>query len=94
LDVRDKHQELILQRSLASASGPILDFQPEDGSGVKILHGTETKSVKLTFPHDCALADQELISTLHDLVEVTTSVVKAFEALVVPTGQAPVSGNV
>jgi len=86
LNIRDKHQELIVERPLSTASGPILDFQPEDGSGIKLMQDSVTTSVKLIFPKDCALADQELISTLKQLVELATGIVKSFEALGAPAG--------
>jgi hypothetical protein len=85
LNVRDKHQELIVQRPLSTVSGPILDTRPEDGSGLRVVPNSVSTSIQLIFPADCALAEMELIGTLKKLVEITAGIVKAFEALRAPS---------
>jgi hypothetical protein len=87
LNIRDKHQELIVQRVQASVASPIIDLRPDDGGPPRPITEPVNKpaEVKLVFPNDCDLAGKELIQTLHHLVEVTTCIVKAFEALRAPT---------
>ena len=79
LNIQDKHRELIVQR--IQAGGPIIDTRPEDGSPFKFVGDPNKPSdVTLRFPLDSALAEYELIGTLHGLVGLTARVVEAFEA--------------
>jgi len=88
LDIQDKHQRLIVNQ--IHASSPIIDLGPEEVRGKVppkfVGDPTEPSEVKLTFPADCALAGQDLIPTLHDLVETTAAIIERFKVLVTPAG--------
>lgn len=84
LDVQDKHQRLIVNQ--VSSSGPILDMRPPSGPPVFVTNPNAPSGITLRFPADCALAEEELIPTLHKLVETTTAIIERFKALVAPAG--------
>jgi hypothetical protein len=94
LDVQDKHQMLI--PSPLSVAGPILELhdgkgnyhRDEQGQPKPKIVGDPNKpsEIKLVLPDTCALAGQELIPTLHKLVETTATIVERFKALVAPSG--------
>jgi hypothetical protein len=84
LNVQDKHRMLILQQ--ISFSGPIIDLGAKGGESVFASDPNKPSEIKLLFPNDCALAKHELIGTLHDLVQVTASVIESFELLLSPSG--------
>lgn len=94
LDVQDKHQMLI--PGAVGVASPILELYDEnkkpyldvDGNPAPKIHGDPNRpsSVQLQFPVDSALAGQALIATLHDLVDLTTSIIESFKALSTPTG--------
>jgi hypothetical protein len=84
LNVQDKHRTLIIQR--IGIGSPILDLGAKGGESVFASDPNKPSKVELLFPNDCALAKHELVGTLHDLVEVTASVIKTFEPLLAPSG--------
>ncbi len=86
LNVRDKHRTLIVHA--VSSISPRMQMTP--AGLMPVGEPTKPSEVKLVFPLDCALAETDLIPTLHELVDLASSVVEAFKPLAVPTGQTPV----
>ena len=84
LNVQDKHQRLIA--NAVSFSSPIIDLRPTDDQIGPVVVGdpSTAKDVKIMSPAGSPLADRELIPTLHELVELTTSIVESFKALAAP----------
>lgn len=81
LDVQDKHHSLVphgVSVTTATMRAVI------DEAGIRFVPADDllsTVGAALTFPPDSVFAGEEIIPVLHQLVELTTSVLKAFEAL-------------
>ena len=98
LDVQDKHRLLI--PGAVGFAGPAIQVRGDDGRVLMDEAGKPTAIVvgdpnavtdlKLVFPPESALEGQEMIPTLHSLVETTTRIVESFKALSAPAGQPPV----
>jgi hypothetical protein len=84
LNVRDKHQMLIVNPM--SFASPIIDTRPPEGGIAIVGDPTKPSELKLVFPGDCALSMEELIPTLHKLVDLTASVIESFKSLRTPAG--------
>ena len=94
LDIRDKHKRLII--NAITFGTPIIDIGPAGNRHpVPKIIGDPTKpsELKLFFPQDTALATQELVPTLHLMVETTASIVEAFKLLLGPAMEPPVGGD-
>ena len=75
------------------ASGAIIDTQAPGGFAL-VGDPNKASSVEVSFPDDCALAHKDLIPTLHELVDLTASIVESFKALGGPAGEPPVEGDI
>jgi hypothetical protein len=81
-DVRDKHQSLIL--SALTAATPAIRVRDDAGNSIwpEIVGAPDAAaSVRVIFPKDGPLGGQEVIPTLHELVEMIAGIIEAFAAL-------------
>jgi hypothetical protein len=78
LDVDDKHKALI--PASQSANTPPYEFRDVDGITELVLTDQGPSPLQLVFPEG-TLGGQELLPALEGLVELTTGIVEAFEAL-------------
>ena len=81
LDVQDKHRSLILANM--TVSGRIVRTLDNDGTLRIAFAGDppEISNISLVFPPGSVLSGQEIIPTLHKLVELTLGVTQTFRAL-------------
>jgi hypothetical protein len=84
LDIQDKHQSLI--PGVMTFASPAFKLHDADGTpNIEIVGDpSAVYELRLIFPDDSALARQELVPTLHELVQLVTGIVEAFRSL--PTG--------
>lgn len=79
LNIRDKHIALILSRQQIDAS-IVLERETDDAPWQ--IRAPEVKNIKIIFPPDSPLAGEEVIPTLHRMVETVEGVLSAFSSLV------------
>lgn len=91
LDIQDKHRALVPTAIMISTPpiGPLLDDQGHPvGFAENDLKLTIDLSVSpevtFTFPADSPLAEQEIVPTLHQLVETVSRILDTFEAVITP----------
>ena len=84
LNIRDKHKMLIIHPM--QFAFPVLDTQAPSGAIEIVGDPSKPSDISLSFPADCALAGQDLIPTLHSLVDLTARVVESFKMLGRPAG--------
>jgi hypothetical protein len=81
LDVHDKHRALIL--NVMCVASPIVRMWDDDGTMNPRVIGNPNcpTEIKLAFPGETGSQPRELISTVHELVQLVEGIVEAFRAL-------------
>ncbi|SEC57945.1 hypothetical protein SAMN05519104_1649 [Rhizobiales bacterium GAS188] len=81
LDIHDKHRALI--PNVMSAASPIIQMWEDDGTPNPRVIGDPNAptEIKIVFPSEVGPAGQELLPTLHELVQLVERIVEAFRAL-------------
>lgn len=84
MDIQDKHRTLMV--TPISFYSPVWTMTDEAGNFAPHFIGDPTKvtEVRLVFGDDSALAQRDLIPTLHDLMDTTTRLVESFKSLSTP----------
>jgi hypothetical protein len=81
LDIHDKHRALV--PTAMSAASPIVRMWDDDGTINPQIIGdpASPNEIKIMFPKEVGLQGRELISTLHELVQLVEGIVEAFRSL-------------
>jgi hypothetical protein len=79
LDIQDKHTSPILAKTTVSI--PIVRTVDNHGTITRIAFGPNLSKITVVFPPGSVLAGQEIIPTLHKLVELALGVIETFRSL-------------
>ena len=81
LDIEDQHRALI--PGVANIASPVISRWDNDGKlGCYVVgNPTAPSELRVVFPNSSPLPQQELVPTLHRLIDLTASVIEAFRTL-------------